>query len=49
MSPEYVQCCLCQKVLKSKYNFRVHINTTHGIRGKQLLEKYGQIVAGANP
>ena len=44
-TPEFVECCLCKKVIKNKYNFRVHINLTHGIRGKQILEKYGQIVS----
>ena len=45
-APEYYECCFCKRVVKSKYNFRVHVNMTHGVRGKNTLEQYGKIVSG---
>jgi hypothetical protein len=40
--PEYFECCLCKKVIKTSIMFRSHIYQKHGIRGKDIVNSYGQ-------
>lgn len=42
--PEYYQCCFCQKVLRTKIIFRSHIYQKHGVRGRDIVNSYGQRV-----
>ena len=42
--PEFYECCLCKKVLKSKIMFRSHVYSAHEIRGRDIVNSYGQRV-----
>lgn len=43
---EFIECCLCRKVVKNKLNFRNHILNVHDIRGRDIVQSYGKIVEG---
>ncbi len=43
------QCVICQKEIKSKPDFRVHINNTHNIKGNRLVEQYSREVRLVGP
>ena len=43
-NPEYYECTICQKVIKSKRLFRNHIGSKHKIRGKNIVSYYGRQV-----
>ena len=42
--PEYFECSLCTKIFRTKLNFRSHLNLSHGIKGSNLVAKYGRLV-----
>ena len=43
-NPEYYECNICQKVIKSKRLFRNHIGSKHKIRGRNIVSYYGRQV-----
>ena len=42
--PEYFECSLCSRIFRTKLNFRSHLNLSHGIKGSNLVAKYGRLV-----
>ena len=42
--PDYFECSLCAKIFRTKLNFRSHLNLSHGIKGSNLVAKYGRLV-----
>lgn len=42
--PDYFECSLCSKIFRTKLNFRSHLNLSHGIKGSNLVAKYGRLV-----
>ena len=42
--PEYFECSLCGKIFRTKLNFRSHLNLSHGIKGSNLVAKYGRLI-----
>ena len=43
-APVYIECSLCNKILNNRHYFRVHINNTHNLRGKDHVGNYGKIL-----
>ena len=42
--PDYFECSLCNKIFRTKLNFRSHLNLSHGIKGSNLVAKYGRLI-----
>ena len=43
-APDYFKCRLCKRIFNNKPYFRGHLNHSHGIRGRDLVGKYGTAV-----
>jgi len=38
------ECRQCQKVVKSKQKFRIHLNHGHQLKGRNIIETYGTLI-----
>ena len=41
---EYYECSLCLKIVRHRLTFRNHLCRAHGLKGRELVDRYGRMV-----